>query len=135
MPNYEEVGQIIASFWFAKNKKVVLKMFRGCIYIDLRKYYRAKRPTKAGITMNEHEWGKFCTLIAKISKALKGACSLKEDNDPPAEIFMKEDSAQFGCGNHGDRDLGDLDDDLDDDEGIEDDIYAGGKKRKLDIED
>jgi hypothetical protein len=128
MPKYPEEGQIIASFWFAKNKKVVLKLFRGCIYIDVRKYYKGKRPTKAGITMNEHEWGKFCTLISKIGKALTGACKLKEDNDPPAEIFMKENEE------HDDLDADDLEDDVDDDV-FEDDIYTtstSAKKRRLD---
>ena len=81
---------VIAEFKIALNKILTVKVFKGKIYLDLRKYERG-HPTKAGITLNEFEFDKFLDQLEKIIKAIYSASKLKTDTDPPAEIFMFDD--------------------------------------------
>ena len=101
-------GLVIAEFRITSTKLAVVKLFKGKVYLDIRKYEKG-RPTRAGITLNEFEIDKLLQLLERVMKAVDSAIKLKTDSDPPAEIFM--------CEGDGDEDNTDYDD-----EGVDGDM-------------
>jgi hypothetical protein len=118
-------GAVIGDFKLAANKRAIVKLFRGKVYLDIRKYEKG-RPTRSGITLNEFEIDKFVALLGKIIKAVDGAIKLKTDTDPPAEIFMFE-------GEEGNTDDDTDDNDNDNESSILIDAPSGSKRKNVHV--
>ena len=118
---------IIAEYKIALNKLLVVKLFKGKVYIDLRKYERG-HPTKAGITLNEFEFDKLLDLLENVIKAIHSASKLKTDTDPPPEVFMCDDDDN-------DDDNDDNNDDIDADDNLKGVVNGPSTSKKRRVED
>jgi single-stranded DNA-specific DHH superfamily exonuclease len=63
-------GTIVGEFKISQNKLATVKVFKGKVYLDLRKFEKG-HPTKAGITLNEYEFDKFLEVLEKIINSSK----------------------------------------------------------------